>query len=258
MPPLTVKRYGWRPSLPDIRDEQFLYRAPNHILVALPPVVDPRKAPWMVPVRDQKTQGCCTGFSSTSCDWVVRRKLGLPDFEPSPAFTYWGARVYEGTTREDSGAQVREALRDLIWHGACPIGDMPYNDQDWDTPPSDEARVVAGTHKITSYHAVPQQLDQMRACLAEGYPFISGFTVYESFESPEVANTGVVSMPRMFERVLGGHAVMTVGYDDKTQRFLVQNSWSEAWGMAGYFTIPYKYWTNPRLASDFWTVRRAA
>jgi C1A family cysteine protease len=82
-------------------------------------------------------------------------------------------------------------------------------------------------HQITPYRRI-LTLDQMRTCLAEGFPFVFGFTVYESFESPEVARTGIVPMPKPQEQVLGGHPVLGVGYDDSKERFIVRTSrWDE-------------------------------
>jgi C1A family cysteine protease len=98
----------------------------------------------------------------------------------------------------------------------------------------------------------------MKGCLASGYPFVYGFTVYESFESPQVAKTGIVPMPATSEKVLGGHAVLAVGYDESSQRFIVRNSWGPTWGMAGYFTVPYAYLTDANLSDDFWTIRLVA
>jgi C1A family cysteine protease len=95
----------------------------------------------------------------------------------------------------------------------------------------------------------------MRGCLANGYPFVFGFTVYQSFESAAVAQTGIVPMPAPGEQVLGGHCVLAVGYDDNQRRFIVRNSWGPSWGVAGYCTMPYEYLINPNLASDFWTLR---
>ncbi len=100
-----------------------------------------------------------------------------------------------------------------------------------------------------------RNLNQMKGCLASGYPFVFGFTVYESFESEQVAKDGHAPMPKPGEQVLGGHAVLAVGYDDVNQWFIVRNSWGTGWGMQGYFTLPYAYLTNRGLASDFWTVR---
>ena len=95
----------------------------------------------------------------------------------------------------------------------------------------------------------------MKSCLAEGYPFVFGFTVYESFESQKVAQTGVLNMPAAKEKAVGGHAVLAVGYDDASKRFIIRNSWGDQWGQKGYFTIPYQYLTTPNLADDFWTIR---
>jgi C1A family cysteine protease len=95
----------------------------------------------------------------------------------------------------------------------------------------------------------------MKGCLAEGFPFVFGFTVYDSFESQDVAKTGVVPMPSPDESVLGGHAVVAVGYDDADERFRVRNSWGTGWGQEGYFTMPYASLTNRGLAADFWTLR---
>ena len=97
----------------------------------------------------------------------------------------------------------------------------------------------------------------MRACLAGGFPFVFGFTVYESFESERVAETGVVPMPKRTERSVGGHAVLAIGYDDAKKTFVVRNSWGTAWGMKGYFTMPYAYLEDRSLSDDFWTIRRA-
>ncbi|MDD5201150.1 MAG: C1 family peptidase, partial [Terrimicrobiaceae bacterium] len=113
---------------------------------------------------------------------------------------------------------------------------------------------AALAHRIVSYHRLGTVLE-MRTCLAEGYPFVFGFTVYEAFESAEVAQSGALNLPAKGERVVGGHAVMAAGYDDATQRFLIRNSWGPTWGQKGYFTIPYAYLGDRNLSDDFWTIR---
>lgn len=94
----------------------------------------------------------------------------------------------------------------------------------------------------------------MRQCLAEGYPFVFGFSVYTAFESVAVARTGRLSLPKRGEKNMGGHAVCAVGYDDREKRLLVRNSWGAHWGMQGYFTMPYDYADDANLADDFWTL----
>ena len=81
-----------------------------------------------------------------------------------------------------------------------------------------------------------------------------GFSVYESFMSEQVATTGEVPLPPRGEKLIGGHAVVAIGYDDSIQRFIVRNSWGPKWGIKGYCTMPYAYLTDPQLASDFWAI----
>ena len=87
---------------------------------------------------------------------------------------------------------------------------------------------------------------------------VFGFTVYESFESPEVASTGVVPYPKRGESVLGGHAVCIAGYDAARKVFIVRNSYGDQWGKAGYFEMPFKYVTSKSLASDFWVITKTS
>ncbi|HEY9650116.1 MAG TPA: C1 family peptidase, partial [Coleofasciculaceae cyanobacterium] len=131
----------------------------------------------------------------------------------------------------------------------------PYDINKFTVKPTPTCYDTASRHTAVSYSQVSQTLNQMKGCLAEGYPFTFGMTVYESFEGNQVAQTGVVQMPTDSEQVVGGHAVLTVGYDDSQQRFMIRNSWGSDWGMGGYFTLPYSYILNASLATDFWTIR---
>jgi C1A family cysteine protease len=131
----------------------------------------------------------------------------------------------------------------------------PYVPSEFAQKPHSTCYDDALKHLVTSYHRVTQVAAQVKGCLAEGYPVVFGFTVYESFESPQVAQTGVLNMPAPSEQTVGGHAVVAVGYDDSTSTFIVRNSWGNTWGQQGYFTMPYDYLLSSNLADDLWTIR---
>lgn len=255
----TIPRYGWVRDLPDHRD--YRYAAPPAVLSALPTKVDLRgQCP---PVYDQGQIGSCTANAIAAAHEFDQSKQGqTTPFTPSRLFIYYDERAIEGTIDSDSGAQIRDGMKSLARQGVCredptwPYDGDPYppNDRLTVKPPA-PAYAEASLHVAVEYQRIAQVLEQLQACLASGYPFVFGFTVYQSFESQDVAGTGTVPMPAPHEPTLGGHAVLAVGYDDSQQRFIVRNSWGSGWGAAGYCTMPYAYVTNPHLASDFWTLR---
>ena len=248
----VIKHYGWSPDLPDVRDH--MYAAPMETTKALPAKVDLR--PHCPPVYDQGQLGSCTGNAIAGAVQFEREKQKLtPNFIPSRLFIYYNERVIENTVTTDSGAQIRDGIKVVNKQGVPNEADWPYHIANFAEKPPAKAFADALKDRAVSYSRVTQSLTQMKGCLASGYPFVFGFTVYDSFESQQVANTGIVPMPASGESVVGGHAVMAVGYDDSQHRFIVRNSWGDGWGMKGYFAIPYAYLTERNLSSDFWTIR---
>jgi C1A family cysteine protease len=249
---MTTHQFGWIPDRPDQRDHMFsaVYRA----IPKLPASIDLR--PICSPVEDQSTLGSCTANALVGALEFLERKDGVPFTDLSRLFVYYNERVIEHTVASDSGAMIRDGIKTLAKQGVCSEANWPYVVTKFKNKPTKACYAEAKTHIITSYQRI-QTLDGMRSCLAAGYPFVFGFTVYASFESSQVAKTGVVPMPAKGESVLGGHAVVAVGYKDSTKRFIVRNSWGTSWGLQGYFTMPYNYLTNPQLASDMWTIRIA-
>ena len=251
----TTHRFGWIPDMPDQRDH--LYAAPIETMIALPSNVDLR--PQCPPVYDQGQLGSCTANGIAGAIQFDRMKQQLkPDFTPSRLFVYYNERVMEHTVNSDSGAAIRDGIKSVGVKGDCPETEWPYDISKYAHKPPPTCYQDALKYKAVQYQSLVQILSQMKGCLASGYPFVFGFTVYESFESPQVAQTGVVPMPAQAEKVLGGHCVLAVGYDDSQQRFIIRNSWGTGWAMQGYCTMPYAYLTDANLASDFWTIRLVA
>ena len=235
-------------------------------MAALPASVD--LSSQCPPVYDQGRIGSCTANAIAAAFEFDLMKQGLTNFMPSRLFIYYNERAMEGHAPYDSGAQIRDGVKSIATLGVCPETLWPYDDTpassdggafppgapDGEKPP-DQCYKDALNNRATTYSRVTRTSAEMRGCLAAGYPFVFGFTVYESFESQQVANTGVVPMPSPGEAVLGGHAVLAVGYDDNAQTFKVRNSWGSGWGQQGYFTMPYAYLTTRGLSSDYWTIR---
>lgn len=250
---LRLNKYGWRPDKPDLRDMK--YSAPRKLVAAeLPRKVDLRN--YCPSPYDQGDLGSCTGQALAGMmqtNYIKRDPS--KSFQPSALFIYYNERVLENTIHEDAGAELRNGIKSLVRWGVCPEQYHPYIISKYKTKPSPLAYKNAIPHRIEKYMRISHNLNDLKACLADEHPFVFGFMVYESFESDEVASTGIVPMPNIDkESALGGHAVMACGYDDDIQRFIIRNSWGSNWGDKGYFTLSYDYVTNNDLSDDFWTI----
>ncbi len=244
-------KYGWRADNPDHRDH--FYAAHFLDLLRLPASIDLR--PLCPDVYDQGALGSCTSQAIAAALEFDMLKQSEQAFTPSRLFIYYNERAKEGTVASDAGAAIRDGIKSVNRQGACPESEWPYDVTQFAVEPPQQCYQDALLHRSLSYSRVPQHLSQIKAALFSGLPVVFGFSVYDSFESAEVAQSGVVPMPGPGESLLGGHAVLAVGYRDDEQLFMCRNSWGAGWGMAGYFTMPYAYLLSAQLASDFWVIK---
>lgn len=264
-----VARFGWVRDLPDHRDQ--LFSVPHTVLAELPRSVDLR--PKCPPVYDQGRIGSCTANAIAGAIHFDRLKSGQsPDFVPSRLFIYYNERYIEHDVADDAGAQLRDGIKSVHKLGVCPEPEWPYDDTPaesdggpWPpgakpaTQPPPSCYADAAKYKAVGYQRLVQNLSQFRGCLAQGFPFVFGFVVYDSFFDPATNKQRVVTpLPADSDSPVGGHAVLCVGYDNSKLLFTCRNSWGASEGDGGYFYMPFSYLTDPQLASDFWVIRTIA
>jgi C1A family cysteine protease len=243
------RAYGWHRSTRPTPHPRYAMPAP-HAAGHLPASVD--LTPECPPVYDQGSLGSCTANALAALFQFLLIKEGRPSFVPSRLMIYWGERAIEGTKDQDAGANGDDGVTFLQTKGVCPESNWPYDPSRFAEIPPPIAWAEATRHKIADPVAIDNaNLDEIKSCLASGYPIAFGFVAYPDLEGEKVATTGMLPMPAKGEASIGGHEVLIVGYDDATQLFKVRNSWGPGWGLAGYFLMPYAYANNPNLAGDF-------
>jgi len=244
------RKYSWRPDVPDHRDHLFSLQAGVY-----PKKVD--RLGMGNRIEDQGQLGSCTGNSSTSAAEIVTK---VP-YQLSRLMAYYEGRKIEGTIKQDSGCEIRDVIKGIQTVGICNEDLYPYNISKFTKAPSAKAKKDAKKllPLIKSYERL-STLDDVKTALAAGLPVVFGFSVPEFFEGDDVAKHGFVRMPTRADKMIGGHAVVAVGYDDTapTPFVWVRNSWGPDWGIQGYFQMDQKWFTDPRrLVDDMWVMHPA-
>jgi len=248
---MVQRSYKLKSDKQDMRDKIYCastLKQPSQ----LPKLVDLRK--YLSPVVDQGNLGSCTANAIASGLGEYLQKIASKQFTSlSRLDLYWWERFIEETVNEDSGAEIRDGMKVFNQLGIAPENDYPYDITTFTNEPDPKAIMDGTIFKISKYYRV-QNLNYLKISLAEGLPVVTGIQVYESFESDAVAQTGIVPMPKANEQLLGGHAVLAVGYNDSKQQVIMRNSWGTSWGDKGYFYLPYTYFTDHNgYVTDMWT-----
>ncbi len=283
---------GWLPDYPDFRDFTVdQAEVPGKLkalgqkdsikamltkvgaakpLKTLPPSVDLR--PWCSPIENQGALGSCTANAGVGIvEYFERRALGK-HIDASRLFLYKTTRDMLHWTG-DTGAFLRTTMGSLVLFGVPPEEYWPYAIPDYDKEPTSFCYAFAQNYQAISYYRYdppgtprPALLDRIKTNLSAGLPAMFGFTVYNSYT--QAGATGKIPFPTAGERIVGGHAIDAVGYDDAmkikntnpgavetTGALLIRNSWGAGWGMGGYGWLPYDY-VLKGLATDWWSLLR--
>ncbi|CAF1293883.1 unnamed protein product [Adineta steineri] len=225
----------------------------------LPKKVDLRR--FMPSVEDQSEAASSTGNAMAAIyEYLNCRVTGrLVHF--SPLFIYYNSRVKDNQGDKnivDDGATITSTIETMARNGVCPEEAWPYDFTKVNTHPRIDCVAVGTAHKISEAFELHINVNEMKCCLAQGLPILVSLNLYESFG--KAGSHGIVPMPTSDE--IGSsknapHAVVLVGYSDRSKAFIVRNSWGSDWGDDGYCYIPYDYIGNDKLCTAAWTIKKA-
>lgn len=280
MTALSSRRFGWVPDVPDYRDKLFRVTRANAISLPLSvPTIGLANR-----IEDQGELGSCTGHATTAMleinyDRALRAKvtkgstraMSADDVTKKAAYqdlaweqndlsrlmAYYLGRKIDNTVREDAGARIRSVIKGLTKSGCCSEGLWPYKPSTFSKTPN--AALLAAANILREdltavglkYYRV-RNLTELRRALAAGYTVTFGFAVPATIDKI-TAKRNVLAVPKSKVDMLGGHAVLAVGYT--TTSVIVRNSWGESWGKNGYFQMSNSWWTTEeRLVDDMWVL----
>lgn len=244
--------FGWLKQPVDERDHLLRVEA----AVPLLPSID--LTPEMPRVFDQGDLGSCTANAINAIVQHAEKKEGDRDWDRlSRLQSYLYGRLALGSwaRTHDTGAYLRDVIKGIAREGVARETYWPYQVWRFAEDRRSEAAVQrsSGYHRVISYQAIPNgAASAMKACLSAGYPFAFGFDVPESWLY--IGSDGYW-LPGGDEEIIGGHAVVCVGYFEANGRLWarVRNSWGYDFGQAGHFFVPFEWLV--KNADDLWTVR---
>jgi C1A family cysteine protease len=252
-----MHKLSWIPDHPDHRD--FLYSAVHAAPKAVPNVVDLSTSVCMPPVFDQGQLGSCVDNAWGGLLTFVEAKEGNGQELLSRLFMYWNART---DRTQDTGSTLRDCIKGVAAKGVCLESLWPYDIAKFTVCPPTPAWGEAWHRMNGLVYSSIVTLQDMLNCLASGYPFVFGASLFGIGQSVDLDNltaaSPVLHLPTYNESLQGGHALMVVGYNLATKLFKVRNSWGADFCQNGYFYMPFSYITNPGLCDDFWTARKIA
>lgn len=226
---------------------------------SLPKKVDLRS--YMTEIEAQEdTNSCVANAAAGAYEYLLKRHLEDDYYDVSRLFIYYNARYLEEEEDdlEDEGCYVNLAIDGLREYGVCSEETWPFDEDNVNEEPSDEAYEEGESFLVEDVEFVPTELDKWKSCLAEGNPIIFGLLIYNSFDQHR--KKGLVPFPGKKEKSReshGGHVMLCVGYSDVDNAFIVRNSWGDDWGDDGYCYIPYRYIMNEEYNfGDSWIIKR--
>jgi C1A family cysteine protease len=270
-----IGKLGWEHDIPDIRDyshqsekvvnivnKSKAMKATSKSIVSS---IDLRA--WCSPIEDQEDLGSCTANAGVGLlEYYQKRAFGKY-LNASRLFLYKTTRNLLDW-KGDRGAYLRTTMKSMVLFGIPPEKYWPYIVNDFDKEPPAFCYAFADNYKSITYFRLDpsgvsktEVLKTIKKYLAARFPSMFGFSVYSSI--PGIgAGTGDIPFPGSNDSLLGGHAIVAVGYDDNKKigkckgAFLIRNSWGKGWGELGYGWLPYDY-VESGLAVDFWVLVKA-
>lgn len=192
-------------------------------------------------IFNQYTNLCCSVTAIVSLIEYLRQKEGKGLEKLSVAFLYHNALLMEGIMK-NSSIKTKSVLNAIMNSGTC-TQERWSSLNDFRLKPSEDAiRDALSRVKHCNIEDIEPSIETIKYII--GYckrPIVVILTLYQPNALSREKSRSVFHRPVDTSKVYDKHSVLLVGYDDREQYLLFQNSFGEEWGFGGFGKISYDY-----------------
>lgn len=169
---------------------------------------------------------------ASACEYLIKRYTGR-DIPVSQLFIFFNGRVMDHgrPSFEDGGVPRRYVVKGMRRFGICKEEIWPMKRHCLNKQPPNNVYDEAKRTTVSVRH-ISLDINTIRTSLARKIPAIIGIKIQDGVFNEASMNGGYLSIPdpeNMEIAYTGTHAVLVVGYDDRSQQFIVRNSWGRHW-----------------------------
>ncbi|MCZ6855062.1 MAG: C1 family peptidase, partial [Gammaproteobacteria bacterium] len=217
------------------------------------PVLIPLEEQWFpekvhINIRDQGTQGACSGFGLAAVIDYLNSKKGVRE-KVSTRMLYEMAKRHDQWTGEDyEGSSARGAMKGWHKNGVCPEEDWLYDEDDPGFLSADR-QDAALKYPLGAYYRILHRRSDLHAAINEtGAIYVTADT-HRGWTRLE---DGLIPYTSSWKKQ-GGHAFAIVGYTE--EGFIIQNSWGDDWSGLRFNGTRYRgcaIWTYEDFEDNMW------
>ena len=229
-------RLGWLPNPIDVRDISVDLGGRRRIGTGL----EGSLKQHVRHVFNQRNTSSCVAQAIAEGICVRESKAELSVKIPSRLFIYYNSRVFHEGHHSDSGTHIRTAVKGLTKLGAPDEEHWKFSTGIFkvNRRPRWKPYMRGYGRKGGQYHWIlsrdDERIIQIKKAIDEGYPVIFGTSIDRSFL--QVSNGRPIPKPSDMSAIIGGHAMLIIGYQKTLAgtNFEIVNSWGTGWGNKGF------------------------
>jgi len=198
-------------------------------------------------------ESCVPTCISTVYYYLTMKQSNHLNFRISRLYLYYQFRRLYDDVKLDEGSTIRDCINILYKDGVVPEFLYPYVESKIFNNPSEFLEKYSRFCKCLGFENISRKV--IKQYLLLDNPVLCGIKLFDSVYSDEVKNSGIINYSEEYDKILGGHCIILVGFDDSKKYYKFINSWGSTWGDKGFGYLPYDYIKNIRLSNEFYIIK---